>query len=671
MGSFNDLPVEIFCQIFDNLKRQIVGVRTPDEIQIVELAGKDVFECQRVCKQWMQPAQQIIYKEIYIQGTQQLMQFLDRMSRSSTKPSLMTETVLIDPENDIVFFATFFMAMSLFCPGIKTIHSVQVPSNYFWSVLMREQYEGHLEALEIVPPVNTKKLACVLHYELAAWSMYESLGNLHVFDWLPIPGKNITRLDCFKNLQTLKLSLEDFRNIYKLDKLIDSSRLESIIIDIELRKHPLLPDEDEPLNLSHVKALPNVKSLEAKNLVTNDNVISYFMRMLTGLDKLAIFFPTHEKMKESEVGGPRFKPLSTKVGIQFLEYLNPISDVYIDNVCVRDPLGIMAGYFEKLESLEVEYDIVGEDEEFDSNSYLKFVAYDCAITRKRSNQYWVPAVTINDKKRLKTVVTFEVKEETEALPHMEFLEDFGHELKSLSLDMGEDDADSRRNTEINSITNGQYFNHILQQCPQLQSLTLKHTCLDKCDFFFPEEKQEVVGNILEGGDLAFSVALIQTGVLEGLSEHIRTLRLLEFSSCCTYNGNIDEDYFDPDMVELFMPSTKISTLIWKSEEQVYCRPFLKFFLYLNIGGHIYCYTGGKSSFKECSQEEFDVSEAELESLSISIVTRSLDNLILNTFDYHMKISTTGSGYKIEETYPLEFARPVEPFDQRDNESESE
>lgn len=662
MGSIKDLPVEILCDIFSHLKRKIVGVKSSDDIKIVKLAGQDVFECQLVCKKWMLPAQQIIYKEIYLKGLEQLHHFTHLMTNSKTPPpSLMTEAILIDPQNDIVFFASFFMALSLLCPGVKIIHSVQVPSNYFWSVLMRERYEGNLEKLEVVPPVNTTKLACILHYELAAWSLYETLTHLHVFDWLPIPGKNITRLGFFANLKTLKLNLEDFRYIYGLDKAIHD-RLESIDIDLELKEGTTLPNPDRPVNLANVEAFPNVKKLTAKHMVTNDTVVSYLMRMLPGLKDLIIFFAAKDDLEQSEVGKPRLKPLSTKVGIQFLEYLNKISNALIDNVHVQDPLAILVGFYEKsLDSLEIEYDIEPQGGEiYGFNSYFRLIARDATSHVGRNDCEWAPIAPVNDKTRFKTIVAFEVKEETEIMPHMELVEYFGHDLKSLTLDFGENSVEDKRNLNEESASNGQYLNHIIQHCPQLKNLTLTNTNLENCNFDIQPETR-----FLDCGDWSLKVASIECEVLRGLTKYVPKLNKLELASCQTcydlgYESGTERVIFE-------MKSTRVSQLYWTSDEDVYCMPFKEFYMELAIGDEKYFYKGGKSDFQECSEVTFLNTLDDLSCLSLNFSFESLDCIILNTFDFNMKISACNGGYRLEETYPIIHTRPERPiFEDLDN-----
>lgn len=60
-----DLPYEVLSIIFGHLdKRQIKLEKQHTEA--IEVAGKDLYGCQLTCKQWIKPAQQIIYKDVYI-----------------------------------------------------------------------------------------------------------------------------------------------------------------------------------------------------------------------------------------------------------------------------------------------------------------------------------------------------------------------------------------------------------------------------------------------------------------------------------------------------------------------------------------------------------------------------------------------------------------------------
>lgn len=108
--------------------------------------------------------------------------------------------------------------------------------------------------------------------------------------------------------------------------------------------------------------------------------------------------------------------------------------------------------------LTIEYNPYSEHSQFEhgNKGYLKI---ECG---KTFNGEKSPIAPVGNKARLQVrEVRYSVALETEDMPHMDLIKKLGKGATTITIEMGEEDpGESRRNSNANIITNGNYVKHI-------------------------------------------------------------------------------------------------------------------------------------------------------------------------------------------------------------------
>lgn len=113
MVSYKDLPQEILQLFFDSLEG--LKLFAHNALGTLQYPPKDMLQCQLTCKLWSRPAQQKLYKDVYIGSLQNLKLFIATLRDSQDNLGLLVESIYLNSASHVYIHHGFLATFSQIC----------------------------------------------------------------------------------------------------------------------------------------------------------------------------------------------------------------------------------------------------------------------------------------------------------------------------------------------------------------------------------------------------------------------------------------------------------------------------------------------------------------------------------------------------------------------------
>lgn len=305
-----------------------------------------IEQCLFVCKGWLLPAQEEIYKKVELTSNQ-INFFVEAIEESPYQPGKYVQTIFFHEGENFPSITSLFLRFVDLCPNVREFRIDDMPAN-LWPQLLEALQMGKWKNLKLIPkPESVLNLEYYANIALKC----NNLESITLLLWINLSEENEGQLNrLVKNLNTFKflnhLDLQTFAVYPELSLIESALKIEDCSSLKSVNFYPAYPliamaIDGEREDTALICPTPNILSFQGY-IILSIKSLKYIIHKFPGLNTLKLdmvvrnFFSLPLRQASSQK--------DTAID-EFLEFISKIEQFNIGFINIENPSNLITRYF--------------------------------------------------------------------------------------------------------------------------------------------------------------------------------------------------------------------------------------------------------------------------------------------------------------------------------------